>query len=157
MYGQETNSREIIIEQYSAELKMLLKYLPYLRKMKYNTTANFYEGDGEHHVIQIPVYDSTLLGFVKAASKTTLVYRNYPYVYNRLKLDTVKKELEAMENGKVQDIDLYRAVLSKYVLGGMTKSILWTTAAQEGIFETCLSMLEKHFFEHGSDQFVPRV
>ena len=43
----------------------------------------YYDGNGEYKLIQIPVFDSNLLDFVKTAGKTALVDRNYPYVYTR--------------------------------------------------------------------------
>lgn len=157
MYGQETNTRDIIIEEYSADLKKLLVYLPYLRKQQNSVKQNFYEGEHGQKVVPVPVYDSTLLAFMKVAKTTKFVHRNYPYAYRRYKMETPEKEKEAMLKAKVSDIDLFRGVISKYVLEGMSKSVMWTIAANEGIFVTALECLDKLINEHGATKYTPVV
>ena len=83
MYGQEVNLREQIIEQYKDDLVKLLKYLPFLEKKGGKDVSSFYEGDGENKVIPVPVYDSTLLGFVKEVKTTQFINKNYPETWKK--------------------------------------------------------------------------
>ena len=75
MSGQEGNLREQIIEEYREDLEKLLRYLPFLEQKGEKDEQQFYEGDGEHTVIPVPVYDSTLLAFVKEARGTKFMNR----------------------------------------------------------------------------------
>ena len=76
MNGKEANLKEQIIEEYKDDLVRLLKYLPFLEKKGGKDVQDYYEGDGENKVIPVPVYDSTLLGFVKEARSTKFMYRH---------------------------------------------------------------------------------
>lgn len=148
MNGKEANLKEQIIEEYKDDLLRLLKYLPFLEKKGGKDVQDYYEGDGENKVIPVPVYDSTLLGFVKEARNTKFMYRNYPYVYRRWKMPDANAERIAMESATLRDIDLFRGIISKYVLGGQTRAKLWTEAVEERIFVTALSRMKSLMFEH---------
>ena len=148
MNGKEANLKEQIIEEYKDDLLRLLKYLPFLEKKGGKDVQDYYEGDGENKVIPVPVYDSTLLGFVKEARSTKFMYRNYPYVYRKWKMPDAKAERIAMESATLRDIDLFRGIISKYVLGGQTRAKLWTEAVEERIFVTALSRMKSLMFEH---------
>ena len=156
MYGQEQNLREQVIEEYRDDLTKLLRYLPFLEKKSGKDVQEFYEGDGENKVIPVPVYDSTLLAFVKEAKTTKFMFRNYPYVYRRWKLPDAAAEREAMESAALRDMDLFRGIISKYVLGGQTKAALWTAAVEERIFVTALSRLQTLFFDYSKDPLEAR-
>ena len=151
MYGQEANLREQIIEEYKDDLVRLLKYLPFLEKKGGSDVQNFYEGDGENKVIPVPVYDPTLLSFVKEAKTTTFMNRNYPYVYRKWKLPDAKAERTAMETATLRDIDLFRGIISRYVIEGQRKSVMWTAAVEERIFVTALSRLKSLVFDYSKD------
>ena len=148
MNGKEANLKEQIIEEYKDDLLRLLKYLPFLEKKGGKDVQDYYEGDGENKVIPVPVYDSTLLGFVKEARNTKFMYRNYPYVYRRWKMPDANAERIAMESATLRDIDLFRGIISKYVLGGQIRAKLWTEAVEERIFVTALSRMKSLMFEH---------
>lgn len=151
MYGQEVSLREQVVEEYKDDLKKLMKYLPYFEKKGDNEAQNFYEGDGEHKVIPVPVYDSTLLAFVKEARQTKFVNRNYHYIYRRWRMDNPKAERIAMESATIRDVDMIRGVFSKYLLEGQTKSVMWTIAVREKIFATALTCLNKLIFDYSSE------
>jgi len=148
MYGQEESLKEQIINTYRDDLERLLRYLPYLDKKKGKDVQNFYEGDGTFKVIPVPVYDSTLLAFVKEARKTKLVFRNYPYVYTRKRISTHDQEREAIEKCALRDIDTIRGILSKYIIEGQTKSVMWTMGVEERIFVLALEKLRNLFSEY---------
>ena len=151
MYGQEVNLREQIVEEYREDLTRLLKYLPFLEKKGGKDVQNFYEGDGEHKVIPVPVYDSTLLAFVKEAKQTKFMNRNYPYIYRKWKMPNPNAERIAMESATIRDIDLFRGIISKYVLEGQTRSVMWTMAVEERIFVTALKKLHSLIFDYSKD------
>ena len=130
MYGQETNLREQIIEEYKDDLTKLLRYLPFLEKKGGKDVQEYYEGEGDQKVIPVPVYDSTLLAFVKEAKQTKFMNKNYPYAYRKWRMPDPAAERKAMESATIRDIDLFRGILSKYVLEGQRKAAMWTTAAR---------------------------
>ena len=67
MYGQEQNVREMMLEQYTADVERLVRYLPWLKTAKEKGVESTYEGEGKETLLAIPVFDSTLLAFVKEA------------------------------------------------------------------------------------------
>ncbi len=156
MYGQETNLREQIIEEYKDDLTKLLRYLPFLEKKGGKDVQEFYEGDGENKVIPVPVYDSTLLAFVKEAKTTKFMNKNYPYVYRRWRLPDPAAERAAMEAATIRDIDLFKGIISKYVLEGQRKSVMWTMAVEERIFVTALTKLRSLIFDYSKDPLETR-
>lgn len=148
MYGQDATLREEIVNEYKDDLTRLIRYLPYLEKKSGKDVQRYYEGDARNKVIPVPVYDSTLLGFVKEAQRTKFITRNYPYVYRRWRMTTPEAERIAMEKASIRDIELFRGILSKYVLEGMRKSVMWTTAVDERIFVTALKCLNHLIFDY---------
>lgn len=151
MYGQEENIREQIIEEYQGDAAKLLRYLPWLSKKQGNDVSSMYTGDGEMQVIPIPVFDSTLLAFVKEAEKTKFVDRNYPYVYSRNRIQTHEDEIKLLRNAKITDIKIIKGIFSKYILGGRTKASLWTEGVEARIFFEVLDTLNRLLFTNTAD------
>ncbi len=143
MNNKEAKLKEEIAEEYREDLMKLLRYLPFLEQKGGKDVQDYYEGDGEHTVIPVPVYDSTLLGFVKEARGTKFMNRNYPYAYRKWRIADPAAERAAMEKASLMDIELFRGILSKYVLEGQRKSWVWTTAVEEKIFVTALRRLQE--------------
>ena len=148
MQGMDANLPEQIIEEYKDDLDRLLRYLPYLENKGAKDVSDFYEGDGENKVIPVPVYDSTLLAFVKEAGNTRFMNRNYPYAYRKWRMPDANAERIAMGSANIRDIDLFRGILSKYVLEGRRKSYMWTKGVEEQIFVTALRRLKSLFYDH---------
>ncbi len=151
MNGQEANLREQIIEEYRDDLEKLLRYLPFLEQKGEKDEQQFYEGDGQYEVIPVPVYDSTLLSFVKEARGTKFMNRNYPYAYRKWRMPDPKAERIAMESATIRDIDLFRGIISRYVLEGQRKSVMWTTAVRERIFVVALTRLKALILDYPSN------
>ena len=151
MYGEETSLREKIVNDYGPDLDRLLRYLPYLDKKKGKDVQNFYDGEANYQSIPVPIYDSTLLAFIKEAKKSAFMYKNYPYVYRKYHLNTHADEIKLMEEAMLRDIDIYRGIISKYVLGGQTKAYLWSEAVDARIFVTALDCLQKRFAEFNAE------
>ena len=95
------------------------------------------------HSIGFLVYDSTLMSFVKEVQKTTMMDRNYPYVYSRNGIHDSDDELYAISHAQIQDIPVILGILSKYILGGMTKGVLWTQGVENGVFLESLLKLKE--------------
>ena len=95
--------------------------------------------------MKIPVFDSTLLSFVKEAEKTQFVTKNYPYVYTHYRIRSHDQERDLLRSAKITEIDLFRGIISKYVLEGKRKPAVWRDAVSEGIFKTALEGLGELF------------
>ena len=151
MYGMEDNIREQIVEEYRDDVVVLLKYLPWLSKKSGKDVSSMYTGDAEKPLIPIPVFDSTLLAFIKDAEKTKFIDRNYPYVYSRNGIKTHEDEIRLLQNAKITELKFIKGILSKYVLGGRTKAALWSEGVDSGVFVTALESLNKLFFTNTKD------
>ncbi|MBP5384535.1 MAG: hypothetical protein J6Y57_06140 [Lachnospiraceae bacterium] len=147
MYGHEENTRERILKQYGADVERLIRYLPWLHEADGKDVESFYEGEGEakQTLMKIPVFDSTLLSFVKEAEKTQFVTKNYPYVYTHYRIRSHEQERDLLRSAKITEIDLFRGIISKYVLEGKRKPAVWRDAVSEGIFKTALEGLGELF------------
>ena len=75
-YTEEKLSTRVRNE-YMADVERLSKYMNWIEKKSGNQVQSYYDGEDDYKLIQIPVYDSTLLAFVKEDEKTKLVDRNY--------------------------------------------------------------------------------
>lgn len=110
-----------------------------------------YRGDDKIKVIPIPVYDSTLLAFVKDAEKTKFIDKNYPYVYSRNNILTHEDEIRLLEAATLADLRIFKGVISKYVLGGRTRSSVWSEGVESGVLKVALDCLNKLFFTNTKD------
>lgn len=132
------------IQEYRSDIQTLLRYLSWMEEHRSQQVFSKYQGEEEKpQSFTFPVYDSTLLGFVRAAQTTKLMDRNYPYVYTRNRIRTFQDEIQVIRDAKPKDIDTIRGILSKYVLGGMTKGGLWPEAVSNGVFAELLEKLRK--------------
>lgn len=145
---QDLEYRQQLVQEYEAEVKPLFRYLPWLEQSAGKTASSTYNGQdiGEHSVA-FPVYDGTLMNFVREAGKTRLMDKNYPYVYTRNHIKTPTDERRAIERATLREWDILRGILSKYVLGGRVKGLLWGQAVQERIFYLAISRM-KHILEY---------
>ena len=66
-------------------------------------------------------------------------------------MPTPNAERIAMESATIRDMELFRGILSKYVMEGMRKSTMWTTAVEEKIFVTALVKLRSLIFDYSKD------
>lgn len=140
----ENTYLEEMMEKYRGKSEGLLRYIPYFEQRIGQKNYAMYDGDGEmKSSVAIPVYDSTLLAFVKEVQKTGLIDRNYVYVLSNYGVRRPEHELPAVERAEFKDIGLIYAVMAKYVLGGMTKGIMWSQAVENGVFLACLKRLKE--------------
>lgn len=132
---KETDLRTQLIAEYRSEVEKYMKYIPWLQQKAGSQVSSLYKGDDIiAHSVAFPVYDSTLMSFVKEMSKSKFMDRNYPYVYSKCRIRNVQDEKRVIAGAAIRDMDTLKGILSKYVLGGMTRGTLWSTAVEEGIF-----------------------
>lgn len=143
----DTNANEYKLKQQAElqeKLEPLFKYIPYLKNKEGSKTRTMLDGDAApKDSIPVPVYDSTVLAFVKDAQRTGLCTRNYVYAYSKMRIQTPNDERLAISATRFQDIDNVIAIMSKYVLLGMTKGNMWSEAVEEGIWLHCLLKLKE--------------
>lgn len=138
---QDSEYRQQLLQEYRQTVMPLLRYLPWLEKNRGQLGSTLYRGaDATEHSLPFPVYDSTLMSFVREVSESKLMERNYRYTYTRNRINTHEDERRVIEAAELKDWDILRGILSKYVLGGKTKASLWSEAVQENIF--CLVLLK---------------
>ncbi|MCQ2493531.1 MAG: hypothetical protein MJ104_02920 [Lachnospiraceae bacterium] len=121
--------------QYRADIAPLLKYLPWLREATFASTMTMYKGqDASEGAFSFPVYDATLMSFIKDATASSLMDRNYPYVYTRKHITSAEQERDVIVACDYKSWDTLKGIFSKYVLGGRTKGTLWSQGVSEQIF-----------------------
>lgn len=130
------NSVEDIVSRYRPELEKIVPYVRWLKDNSKNDVAQSYS-NSDLKSMPFPVYDSNLLAFVKACQTTNLLDRNYVYVYSRNHLNSAKDEIAFIQDASITDMDDLAGILSKYILGGMTKGTVWA----EGVYNGVLCMV----------------
>ena len=136
-------SREEIIICYKEDVERLLKFLPWLQKTSGGVSSGIYNGEGiENSSMAVPVYDSTLLGFIKEIRTTDFMNRNYVYTYSRYRIKTAKDELRVIDACSLQEISVIGDILSKYVLRGDVKGAVWSEGVSNGVYLAFLLKLK---------------
>ena len=140
------------IDTYGRDIVSLSAYIPYFKtKRKASDVASEYDGKYGKSNLKFPVFDETLMTFVKKASASSLMDRNYHYVYSRYHIRTHDDERRVIDRAGLTDVKLLKGFISKYVLEGMHKGTSWQEGTSEGIF---LGVLEK--LKYLYDFYKPR-
>ena len=84
------------------------------------------------------------MSFIKEVQRTGLLDRNYVYVYSRNRIRTVADELQIIDRCGIMEMDILKGILSKYVMGGMTKGRLWTEAVYNQVFLKVLMKMKEN-------------
>ena len=141
---QSSEYREQLLESYTQAVRPLRPYLPWLEQSAGKRASSIYSGqDIGVNSVSFPVYDGTLLNFVREATKSPLMDRNYAYVYTRHRIRTHQEERDIIQKAGWKEWDILRGILSKYVLGGRTKGNLWSEAVSERIFYLVLKQMQE--------------
>lgn len=141
MEQKERLSREEIIELYQEDAMKLLQYYNWVKKVSGQTMSQIYSGEGiEKSSMAVPVYDSTLLQFIKTAKTTKFMNRNYVYTYSRNMIKTPEDEIKFIKTCTLQDIKALGDILSGYCFKGDVKGAVWTDGIRQGVY---LELLEK--------------
>ncbi|MBR4964896.1 MAG: hypothetical protein IKY53_00200, partial [Lachnospiraceae bacterium] len=84
MFEKEKQTTGNLVAEYKDTVMSLARYLPYFEKKSGESVMSYYVSENATETtMRIPIYDSTLLSFVKEAEKTKLINRNYDYVYRK--------------------------------------------------------------------------
>ncbi len=127
--------KEFNLYDYKGDIERLITYIPWFEKKAGEKVSRMYDDNNlSGSSLTFPVYETMLLNFVNDASKSSLMDSNYVYAYSSYRIRTVEDEKKAIEQADLKTCEVLISILSKYVLGGMTKGALWTTAVEEGIF-----------------------
>ena len=139
--GTELLSNEEIVEYYKQDAMKLFRYLTWLESKSGESACSIYGGEGiAEHSVAFPVYEGTLLNFVREAEKTCFMDRNYVYVYSRNGLKTSADELLLIHRATIRDMDKLAGILAYYVMGGRTKASRWGEGLRNGVY---LALLKK--------------
>ena len=112
--GTEMLSNEEIVDYYKEDAMKLFHYLSWLESKMGQRTSTVYGADGiATNSIPFPVYDSTLLSFIKEADKTCFMDRNYVYVYTRNRLKNYRDELRLIEKATIRDMDKMAGIMNQ--------------------------------------------
>ncbi|WMC93174.1 hypothetical protein [Kineothrix sp. MB12-C1] len=133
-----------VVEGYRPDVERLVKYIPWLESKLGTNVSNMYKGEGiAEHSMAFPVYDSTLMSLVQDVRRTNLLDRNYAYIYSRNHIRNAAEEQRLIAKATIREMDMLKGILSKYILGGMTKGRLWTEGVYNGsILKVLLKMKE---------------
>lgn len=133
-----------IIGIYKDDVQKLIKYLPWLEEHSGQDLTNYQkpEGSGEH-AIKVPVYDSTLLSFIKVAQKTKFMNKNYVYSYSRKRMRTCADELRVIDSVSIMEMNVLGDILAKYVLEGMRKGTVWNLGLSSGVYAKCIGKMKE--------------
>ncbi len=136
-------SREEIIICYKEDVERLLKFLPWLEKKSGSAASSVYSGEGiEKSSMPVPVYDSTLLSFIKEIRTTDFLNRNYVYTFSRYRIKTARDELRVIDACSLQEVSVLGDILSKYVLRGDVKGAVWSEGVSNGVYLALLLKLK---------------
>lgn len=141
---RDTLYMQEVANGYRPDVERLVKYIPWLESKVGTNISSIYRGEGiAEHSLAFPVYDSTLMSLVQDTRRTGLLDRNYAYVYSRNRIKTVAEEQRLIERATIKDMDALKGVLSKYILGGLTKGSIWNEGVANGsILKVLLKMKE---------------
>jgi hypothetical protein len=128
--------------EYKEVVMPLFRYLPWFEANSDKQISQIYKGDSSEHSMGFPVYDSTVMNFVKEASKSSLMDRNYRYVYTRHRIENHDQERKLIESATINEWGILCGILSKYVLGGRTKGVPRNEAVNERIFYLILKQMK---------------
>ena len=135
--GQEPTQREKIIKEYHETVEPFLSYVPWLEEHAGETGQVLFGEQGiSTNSLSFPVFDGTLMRFVKEVGKSSLMDRNYRYVYSRNHLKSHEDERRLIRATNWRSWDQLKGILSWYVLGGRVKAALWGEGVKSGISET---------------------
>ena len=136
------NSVEDVVSKYRPELEKITPHLNWLKDNMSNEVSQSYS-NSDLKSLPFPVYDSNLLAFVKAVQSTSLLDRNYVYVYSRKHLTSAKDELAFIKDAEIRDIDDLAGILSKYILEGNTKGTVWAEGVHNGVLYSVVKKMDE--------------
>ena len=138
----ENKVADEMMKKYGKDILDLCAYIPYFSERGKRDVEKPYDGKYGESKLKFPVFDSTLLSFVKKAQASKLMDRNYLYVYSRMRLRTHDDERKFIERATIRDVDALRGIISRYVLEGQRKGTRWGEGVEEKIYLNVLLKLK---------------
>lgn len=140
----ESMSNMELVEYYKNDVAKLLTYLPWLEGKLGQQTSQIYAGnDIGVNSVPFPVYDGSLLQFVRACEETCFMDRNYVYVYTRNRIRSPQDEIGLIQNATIRDMISLGGILSNYILGGRRKAVLWSDGVRNGVYVSLLRKMKE--------------
>ncbi len=134
MFGDGLTPDEIM-NKYKDDVNKLAGFLNWLEQKSGTPVTGIYGDDGlSENSVAVPVYDSTLMSFIRTADGTVFMDRNYRYAYTRNRLRDFRDEIEFIDNATIMQMDVLGGILSNYILGGRTKARLWSEGMNNGVY-----------------------
>lgn len=138
------NSIEDLVARYKDDVELLTKYLGYFElHLNKDDTQQKYNSSDLAHSMSFPVYDSELMNFVRDCESTKMIDRNYVYVYTRVGITNLKDELEFIDSAEIRDIADLAGILSKYIIEGRTKGVVWSEGVKNGVYYKLISKMQE--------------
>lgn len=150
--NDEITQGEQFCLDYRDEIAKLMRYLPWLNSVSGKDVAKAYDGSLGKSDISFPVYDGTLLNFVKELRNSVFMDKNYPYAYTKRHIKTPEDEIKYIEKAWLNDLDYLKAVLSKYTMEGMRKSTRWSEAVDRGLYRRVVEKLYEILMYYTKDK-----
>lgn len=142
--GNDTAYMKEKAMEYKKELMPLLRYMLYFADRAGQNPSTTYNGqENGNNTLSFPIFDATLLAFVKEASKTSFMDKNYQYIYSRYHMANAEDERRQIETATITEWELLCGILTRYVQGGMTKAYLWSEGVKENIFYLVLTRMQE--------------
>lgn len=144
MFEREKLTTSQLVREYKEDVMALAKFLPYFEKKSGMSAMSSYVP--EHAIettMRIPTYDGTLLSFIKTAEKTRFIDKNYDYVYRKYAMRTAQDERRMIERATIQDMNVFGAILSKYVIRGRVRGNVWNEGVMNGIYYCLISRMKE--------------
>lgn len=142
---EEIAYRRQMIEEYKPDVLRLIRYIPWLEEKAGHSVVETFEGSGiAEHSITFPVYDGTLMSFVREVQRTKLLDRNYVYVYSRNRIRTAEDEKRVIAQCDFKEMHILKGILTKYVQGGMTKTGLWSEGVRNGVLLAVICKMKEN-------------
>lgn len=133
-----------MVGKYSPDVDKLASFIPWLEeKYGLEVKKNFDNPDIMSGSVSFPVYDSYMMTFVNAANETMFMDPNYVYTYAHQRIRTSEDEEAFIERcSSLKDIPALGHIVAKYILGGMTKSRLWSEGVKNGVLLAAISKMQ---------------
>jgi len=132
------------VNLYKVDVERLSKYLPWLNNVNGgNLRQAVVPEQGGAGSLRVPVYDSTLLNFIKEFQKTNFLNKNYVYTYSRYRIKDYKDELKLIKNADINSMSVIGDILSMYVIKGMRKSMIWNQGIEYGVYECAVGKMKE--------------
>ena len=126
------------------DVENLLRYVSWLESKRQVSVSHIYNENGlSKNSFAFPVYDSTLLSFIREAEATKMIDSNYQYLYSEHFVRGIDDERKIIEESGIKEAGNICAIFSKYVLKGMTKGLVWEEGVFNGIFLDCILKWKK--------------